>query len=324
MTICPLEPGTVFEFDYITDLVAFDGDFFANVDSRILDNICSTLDCTRDEITEVVPISAGLTNLSTLFVVKGEEYIYRHPGNGTEEVVNRKGEVLALEIARDLGLDDTYIFEDPKEGWKISRYIKGCAELDYADMGQVKRALQMARTLHTSGKTSPYRFDFFDEGAGIARMLREMGYPLPKGFDEFARRVQVLAVKMRPEVDDFVLCHNDFYGPNFLVRGEEMRLIDWEYAAMGDPACDIGNFVAQGSGYSVDETLDILPFYFGREPTDIEKRHCIAAVGVVGWYWYVWAMYKEAMGNPVGDWLYVWYRAAKQFTAAAEKLYAIE
>ena len=320
----PLASGTVFEFDYITDLVAFDRDFFANVDSRILENICETLDCLRDDITEIEPISAGLTNLSTLFVVKGEKYIYRHPGNGTEEVVNRKGEVIALEIARELGLDDTYVYEDPSEGWKISRFIEGCSELDYADRRQVQRALQMVRTLHTSGKESPYSFDFFDEGAGIVHILQNMGYPLPKGFDELAGRVKALAVKMRSEAGDAVLCHNDFYGPNLLVKGEEMRLIDWEYAAMGDQACDIGNFVAQGSGYSVEEALNILPLYFGREPTDFEKRHCIAAVGLVGWYWYVWAMYKEAMGNPVGEWLYVWHRAAKQFTAAAEKLYAAE
>ena len=128
---------------------------------------------------------------------------------------------------------------------------------------------------------------------------------------------------MKEEAGEPVLCHNDFYGPNFLVRGDEMRLIDWEYAAMGDPACDIGNFVSQGSGYSVQETLDILPLYYGRIATEQEQRHCLAAVGLVGWYWYVWAMYKEAMGNPVGEWLYVWYKAAKQFTAAAELLYGI-
>lgn len=90
---------------------------------------------------------------------------------------------------------------------------------------------------------------------------------------------------------------------------------------MGDYACDIGNFVAQGSGYSVQETVDILDLYYGRPPTAEEKRHCLAAVSVVGYYWYVWAMYKEAMGNPVGEWLYVWYKAAKRFAAVALELY---
>ena len=324
MAMRVFEPGSINKFDYITDLAAFDRDFFTNVDSRILDNICNTLECTREDITEVVPIKAGLTNLSTLFAVNGEKFIYRHPGNGTEEIVKREAEALALTIARDLGLDDTFIYEDSAEGWKISRYIEGCSELDYGNKEQVERALQMARVLHTSGKTSPWSFDFYDEGIKIAETLREINYPLPKDFDALRERMSVISRNMRAETGEPVLCHNDFYGPNFLVRGDEMWLIDWEYAAMGDPACDIGNFVAQGSGYSVEEAIGILPLYYGRDVTASEARHCVAAVAVVGWYWYVWAMYKEAMGNPVGEWLYVWYRAARQFGDAAEELYAID
>lgn len=317
----PYEPGIIYEFDYLTDLTAFDRDFFENVDSKILDNICTTLSCERADITDVKPVKAGLTNLSTLFTAKGVRYIYRHPGNGTEEIVNREAEAFALNAASELGLDDTFLFEDPAEGWKISRYIEGCSELDYSNKEQVAKALQMARTLHTSGMESPYSFDFYDEGMKITAILKNMSYPLPKDFDPLTARIGSIARKMKAEVSEPVLCHNDFYGPNFLVRGDEMRLIDWEYAAMGDPACDIGNFVAQGSGYTVEQTLDLLPLYYGRKATETEKRHCLGAVGLVGWYWYVWAMYKEAMGNPMGEWLYIWYKAAKRFSAAAEQLY---
>lgn len=321
ITIEPCERGVITEFDFLTDLVAFDRDFFANVDSRILDNICKTLDCEREDITDVKPVKAGLTNLSTLFSAKGQKYIYRHPGNGTEEIVNREAEAFALGVARDLGLDDTFIYEEPSEGWKISRYIEGCSELDYADEAQVARALQMIRLLHESGKKSPFSFDFYDESVKIVQLLKDMRYALPRDFEQLAARIGAVADKMHAEAGEPVLCHNDFYGPNFLVKGDEMRLIDWEYAAMGDPTCDLGNFVAQGSGYTVEETLGILPLYYGRETTLQEQRHCLAAVSVVGWYWYVWAMYKEAMGAPVGEWLYIWYRAAKQFAAAAEELY---
>lgn len=311
----------IYEFNYLTDLVSFDKDFFENVDSTILDNICRTLGCERDEISEVLPVKAGLTNLSTLFTAKGRKYIYRHPGNGTDEIINRQAEAHALGVAKELGLDDTFVFEDPEKGWKISAFIEGCSELDYRDRGQVEKAMTMARTLHASGSTSPWSFDFYEEGVTISRTLKDLKYPLPRDFQPLYDKIGGLAVKMRPEVESRVLCHNDFYGPNFLVRGEEMRLIDWEYAAMGDPACDLGNFVAQGSGYTVEEALELLPLYYGRAATEIEERHFLGAVAVVGWYWYVWAMYKAAMGNPVGEWLYVWYRAAKQFSAAAEERY---
>ena len=90
ITIEPCERGVITEFDFLTDLVAFDRDFFANVDSRILDNICKTLDCERED-PDVKPVEAGLTNLSTLFSAKGQKYIYRHPGNGTERMINPRG-----------------------------------------------------------------------------------------------------------------------------------------------------------------------------------------------------------------------------------------
>jgi CTP:phosphocholine cytidylyltransferase-like protein len=45
LAIKPHGPGHVYEFDYVWDLAAFDRDFFENVDSRILDNICATLGC---------------------------------------------------------------------------------------------------------------------------------------------------------------------------------------------------------------------------------------------------------------------------------------
>ncbi|MFR3274010.1 MAG: hypothetical protein ACLTQI_09570 [Slackia sp.] len=41
----------------------------------------------------------------------------------------------------------------------------------------------------------------------------------------------------------------------------------------------------------------------------------------MGWYWYVWAMYKEAMGAPVGEWLYICI-ARRRVAAAAESCMA--
>lgn len=308
-----LPAGTVHEFDYIRDLAAFDADFFENVDSRILDNICETLGCERSDISQVEPLKEGLTNLSVLFTARGKKYIYRHPGPGTEKIVNRRAETYALGVAKKLGLDSTFIYEDPDEGWKISSYIEGCEDFDYRNSAHVRQALTILHTLHTSGARSPWSFDFYEEARRIEQMLRDARYPLPDDFDQLARRIGRLAVELPAESGEPVLCHNDFYGPNLLVKGDRMELIDWEYAAMGDYGCDIGNFVAQGSGYSVEEAKSILSLYFGRDPTEAETRHCMACTAVVGWYWYIWSIYKEMQGNPVGEWLYVWYRAAKQF-----------
>lgn len=310
-----LPKGVMHEFNYVQDLASFDADFFENVDSRILENICRALECKRSDITGVEPVKAGLTNLSVLFSCKGKQYIYRHPGVGTEEIVNRRAEAHALGIAKKLSLDETYVYEDPEEGWKISAYIPGCEEFDYYNPAHVKQAMQILRTLHTSGEVSPWSFDFHDEGKHIVKLLKDASYPLPRDFDSLSQEIDTLASYLKLEAGAPVLCHNDFYGPNLLVKGDEMQLIDWEYAAMGDYGCDLGNFVSQGSGYSIEQAESLVSIYFGREATAEEVRHCLGCTAVVGWYWYVWSIYKEMQGNPVGEWLYIWYKAAKQFCA---------
>lgn len=315
-----IDEGIIHEFDFLGDLCDFDTDFMENVDSSILDNICATLDCERDDIRDVRPLDSGLTNLSVLFSCRGKRYVYRHPGAGTEQIVNREAETYALRVASRLGLDTSFIYEDYESGWKISRFIDGCTEFDYDDERQVAQALALARKLHGCGVTSPWRFDFYDESRKIVGLLRDEGWPLPDDFGRREEQIARLVGPWRAGAGKPVLCHNDFYGPNLLVRGDDICLIDWEYAAMGDYGCDFGNFVAQGSGYDVERALAVLPLYFGRTPTDEERLHCMACVAIVGWYWYVWALFKECKGSPVGEWTRIWYDAAKRFGATAQAM----
>ena len=37
-------------------------------------------------------------------------------------------------------------------------------------------------------------------------------------------------------------CHNDLLNANFIDDGRRIRIVDWEYAGMGDPFFDLGNF----------------------------------------------------------------------------------
>lgn len=115
-----------------------------------------------------------------------------------------------------------------------------------------------------------------------------------------------------------VLCHNGFYASNLLVKGEQMSLIDWEYSGMSDYASDLGTFICCCKDYSYEDALDVLRIYFGREPSREETRHCVAAITLSSFYWFVWALYKDANGSPTGEWLYIWYEKTKEFGAHLE------
>ena len=148
MVINRCETGTIFEFDSLDELREFDPLFLENIESAIFDNIVSVLGCTKSEIHDVYPLTQGLTNLSCHFATNSGEYVYRHPGIGTEKMIDRQAEVAAQQLAKRIGIDNTFIFENPNEGWKISHFIPNAELLDPHDPDQVKEAAQMARARH--------------------------------------------------------------------------------------------------------------------------------------------------------------------------------
>lgn len=311
------EPGVIYEFNYLNDLRCFDTDFFENVDSTILDNICNTLQCKRDDISGVYPFEAGLSNLSVLFEVGENMYVYRHPGAGTNEIIDRANEARALELAKELGLDSTYLFADPQVGWKISTFVDGCVPFDYENPEQVEKALSLVRKLHTSGVSLPVTFDYLALADEMEKVLNEQGWTWPQEFDALRHDILCLDKLMEQDRTEPVFCHNDFYGPNILVTDDDMQLIDWEYAGMCDYANDLGSFIAQGSGYDVEQTIKMLPLYYGRMPSPEEARHVLGAVGLVGYFWFVWSQYKASLGNPMDEWARIWFDAAQTFSKAA-------
>ncbi len=320
MVMRPYDAGIIYEFDSLNDLQEFDHDFIMNVDSHILDNICATLHCARGDIRDIVPIKEGLTNLSCRFQVGDALYVYRHPGAGTDEIINRASEAFSQGVAKKLGIDDTFVYESPDEGWKISVFVPDCVPFDYHDDDHVVRGLALARKLHESGERSAWSFDVYEKARGIVVLLGARSYPLFPDFEELAAAAAQLNACVEEDGVAPCLCHNDFYSPNFLVRDDLMYLIDWEYSAMSDYASDLGTFICC-SDYDLDEAKRVVKLYFGRDPAPAEMRHCLAYVGLCAYYWFVWALYKEATGDPVGEWLYLWYRSAKTYSAVALEAY---
>lgn len=310
--------GMIWEFDSLDDLRKFDPEFIGNIDSSIMDNICAVLGCHRADICGIVPIKQGLTNLSFRFEVGGERYVYRHPGLGTDEIIDRASETKSQEIAARLGLDSTYVHEDPSSGWKISRYIDGCTTLDYSNPEHVKRAMSMARTLHESGEVTGFEFDLMENAKKMIGILEASHRIEFADFPELLSMAQRLDVLAKQHGARKCLCHNDFYDPNFLVAQDgSIQLIDWEYSGMADYASDLGVFICCCADYSYEDALKVLQQYFGRPLTDEELLHCVSYVALASFYWFIWALYKEAHGSPVGEYLLLWYRFAKRYGARA-------
>lgn len=323
MVLKPYEGG-IHEFDSLDELKEFDPDFLENVDSEVFRNIENTLGCDRSEITDIFPLKQGITNLSCHFAVNNNEYVYRHPGVGTDQLVNRDSEAEIQEIARKLGLDDTFIHEDAQSGWKISRFVANCEAPDVKDDEQLDQMMQLAKRLHDSEYTVDATFDFYKESCRYEELLGGRDAIQIPGYLKIAKQIDQLHEFAARDESRICLSHNDFWPMNILKdSNNKMFLIDWEYAGMSDYASDFGTFVVE-SQLDEEDAVRALRFYFGREPSLEELRHNFAYVAFAGWCWYVWSLYKEAQGELVGKWLRIYYKFGKDYLGKALKLYQQE
>lgn len=322
MFVRKYDPPTIWEFDSLDELRQFDPLFLENLDSEIFDNISSVLGCQRSEIHDIYPLKQGLTNLSCHFATDNGEWVYRHPGIGSELLIDRKAEYTALQAARALKLDSTFVFADSKRGWKISRFIPNSKNLDAHDDAQLKLAMQMARRLHECTTQVKRSFSFYEESKKYeSSLLSCYGIIDIPDWDEMERQATELNACLLSDGEKLVLCHNDFFGLNFLLAPNgHIDLIDWEYAGMSDYANDFGTF-SVCEQLSEHEMHCALAHYFGRKPTLQEWRHNLGQVGMAGWCWYAWSLVKEKKGDCVGDWLHIYYRYAKRYLKEALSLY---
>ena len=309
------------EFDSLDELRQFDARYLMNSNSEIIDNICKTLNCDASDIVHIKPLKDGLTNTSFSFDCLGKKYVYRHPGRGTEKYINRSSEAASMEIAAKLQIDRTFVAMDKNEGWKISEFIPNARPLDYDNWDHVEKAMELLRKLHQSGEKTTHNFDLFVGIDDFREKLKASNRFEFDGLDELDKNISTIREFLKQDDTERVLCHGDSYSPNFLLsEQEEMSLIDWEYSGMGDPAGDLGTFIGC-SNYTVEQAEKVLEIYLQEVPDTKTKRHYLAYVAVTSYYWFLWALFQESVGKPVGEFLYTWYRFTRQYGQLSLELY---
>jgi thiamine kinase-like enzyme len=183
----------------------------------------------------IEPLGGGITNRNFRVEVGGEAFVLRIGGENTELLgIERSAEHAASLVAAELGLaPEVVAFLEP-EGYLVTRYVEG--EVGRVDVARVGGAL---RRLH-DGPAIPSRFDSFRVVEGYRAIAEERGVRIPSAYgwaSELAGRIEERrgGEPTRP-------CHNDLLNANFIADGDRLWIVDWEYAGMGDPAFDLGNF----------------------------------------------------------------------------------
>ncbi len=266
----------------------------------------------------------GLTNHTYKVTLKnGEEFVVRIPGEGTEELINRRDEIVSTKLACDLGVDAELLYFG-EDGAKVTRYIKNAVTMSAQTLKEPHHIQQVAdifKKMHSCGADTQVPFEVFEMADGYEKIVYDNAVPMFEDYDT----VKAEVMRIKQEIDATietkkVPCHNDPLCENWVEGDGRMYLIDWEYAGMNDGMWDIAD-VSIEAGFDAESDHLLLKAYLGKEPDAIDRKHFLASKIYVDYLWTLWAKTRVPYdGQPMEDWAVERYTRAKSFIEDYNKI----
>jgi len=212
---------------------------------------------------KVTPLLGGITNRNYKVEVDGLAYVLRLGGEKTGLLgIDRAVEHAASLRAEEIGIGPAVEDFVESEAWLVTHFIDGHPiPLDkMRSPGILPRVADALRKLH-SAAAIPGRFDAHAVVDEYRVEAEARGAEIPDEFD--AAHAISERIRAARGAQPLVPCHNDLLNANFLDDGE-IRIVDWEYAGMGDRFFDLANFSVNHQ-FGVEDDRRLLAAYFGTE-----------------------------------------------------------
>lgn len=223
-----------------------------------------------------IPLSGGITNLNFKIEADGRAYVIRLAGEGTDMLgIKRDVEHAANKAAGELGIAPEIMYFIEPEGYIVTRFVNGKRILpeDIIKPDYLARVAEKLRLFHRNAPKLKGEFNVFRRVEMLTKTAKSRGANFPHDWDFIQKKMREAETALLKDPYKPTPCHNDLLNLNWLdeeVAGDigEIRLLDWEYAGMGDIFFDLGNF-SHHHRLNEDQIRIFLTAYFG----DVTPKH---------------------------------------------------
>lgn len=218
-----------------------------------------------------IPLSGGITNLNFKIEADGRSYVIRLAGDGTDLLgIKRDVEHMANKAAGELGIAPEIMYFIEPEGYIVTRFVNGKRIMpeEIVKPDYLARVAQKLRLFHRNGPKLKGEFNVFRRVEMLTKLSKKRGASFPYDWDFIQKKMHEAEKALSKDPYKPTPCHNDLLNLNWLeedVAGDigEIRLLDWEYAGMGDIFFDLGNF-AHHHRLNEEQIAVFLTAYFGK------------------------------------------------------------
>ena len=239
-------------------------------------------------------LHGGLTNRNVKVTTPGASYVARCDlGTASLLGIDRENEYHNSRAAELAGVGAPVAGYRPDLGILLVGFLEGktLTNADLQSPDVLARVAQGCRTLH-GGPRFRGEFDMFSLQPGYRRVVRDRGFRLPSGYDEFAGQFAEIHRVLRDTDRTTVPCNNDLLAANFIDDGERVWLIDYEYSGNNDPCFELGNIWSE-CGLSDEQLEELVTLYYRRPIRHKTARSKLQ--GIAAKYgWTLWGCIQNA------------------------------
>ena len=216
----------------------------------------------KENVKSIYYYDGGISNNN--YIINGE-YIYREKKSFSQPFYSSLVEKEIEEFIKDKNITVPLIHIN-EEGVKITKFIKDAKDLSNITLNDnlLIKIAKKIKELHSYEYVCSKDFS----------PLERLDYYLESNPNPTRELNSIIINKIKKYYDNtkLIMCHNDLVPGNFLIKDDEVLIIDFEYASNNHPFFDVISFLSENN-ITDKKKIDLFinAYYDNNPPSNIEE-----------------------------------------------------